>query len=92
METLSLNNILCVGIIRGDRIKKTSLKDLKKEERRASYGITDKHARTTLIRWNDNIQAPLVTHFLKIKNILTWEIAIVGRKMRERRLVVYNLI
>ena len=67
VDTLSNEDLFCVGTIRNDRIENAPLKDVKKAERGTSSSVEDKQNKISLVRWNDNNQVILITN---VKDVL----------------------
>lgn len=62
MDTLSHQNLYCVGTLRKDRCENAPLEDLKKTARGSSCSVEDKQSKISLVRWNDNSQVTIITN------------------------------
>ena len=84
MDTLSSEDLFCVGTIRSDRIENAPLKDVKKAERGTCFSGADKPNNISLVRWSDNNQVTLITNLkdnvlFEVGNCKLWK-----RKARKR--------
>ena len=82
MDTLSNEDLFCVGTIRSDRIENAPLKDVKKTERGTCSSVEDKQNNSSLVRWNDNNQVNLITN---LKNNVLFEVGNCKRWKRKER-------
>ena len=82
-DTLSSEDLFCVGTIRSDRIENARIKDVKKAERGTCSSVEDRQNNISLVKWNDNNQVTLITNLkdnvlFEVKNCKRW-------KMKERK-------
>ena len=83
MDTLSSEDLFCVGTIRSDRIENAPLKDVRKAERGTCSSVDDKQNNISLVRWNDNNQVTLITN---LKDNVLFEVGnCKGWKRKERK-------